>query len=52
MEKWKKICKKLLFPPAYLAVPLTLVSIGALIAVFVKDWKETPVSYIVYVLSA
>lgn len=52
MEKWKRICKKLLFPPACLAVPLTLVSIGALIAVFVKDWKEMPVSYIAYALSA
>lgn len=29
-----------------------MVSIGALIAVFVKDWKETPLSYIVYALSA
>ena len=52
MEKWKKICKKLLFPPAWLAVPLTLVSIGALIVVFLKDWEETPISYIVYALSA
>ena len=52
MEKWKRICKKLLFPPACLAVPLTLVSIAALIVVFVKDWEETPVSYIAYALSA
>ena len=48
---WKKIGKKLLFPPIWVMVLLTVVSAAALITVFVKGWSETPVAYAVYVLA-
>ena len=48
---WKKIGKKLLFPPLWLILLLTVVSATALVAVFLKGWEETPVAYVIYVLS-
>lgn len=48
---WKKIGKKLLFPPIWVMALLTVVSAAALVMVFVKGWEETPVAYIVYVLA-
>ena len=48
---WKKIGKKLLFPPIYLLMILVLVSAGALTLVFVKGMEETIPAYIVYVLA-
>ena len=48
---WKKIGKKLLFPPVWVMVILAVISAAALIAVFVKGWSEKPVAYGVYVLS-
>ena len=51
MEKWKSICKKLLFPPVWLMVLLTIISTAGLAAVFLKGWDESPVGYAVYVLA-
>lgn len=51
MEKWKSICQKLLFLPAWLMILLTVISTALLIAVFVLGWDETPAAYAVYVLS-
>ena len=48
---WKKLAKKLLFPPVWLILLLAVVSAAGLTAVFVKGWEETPVAYAVYVLS-
>ncbi len=48
---WRKIGKKLLFPPVWLMVILTVVSTAALTLVFVKGWDQQAVAYIVYVLS-
>lgn len=48
---WKKIGKKLLFPPLWIIILLTLVSVVALVFVFIKKWDTTPIAYIVYVLS-
>lgn len=48
---WKKLGKKLLFPPVWLMFLLTAVSAVGLVLVFTKDWMESPVAYIVYVLS-
>ena len=48
---WKKLAKKLLFPPVWLMLLLAVVSAAGLTAVFVKGWEETPVAYAVYVLS-
>ena len=48
---WKKIGKKLLFPPIGLMVILVLVSAVALILVFVKGMEQSIPAYIVYVLA-
>ena len=48
---WKKLGKKLLFPPIWLMILLTVLSAAALIAVFVNGWEETAIAYIVYVLA-
>ena len=48
---WKKIGKKLLFPPIYLLVILVILSAVALTFVFVKGMEETIPAYIVYVLA-
>ena len=48
---WKKIGKKFLSPPVWVMAVLTVVSAAALIFIFVKDWGEHPIAYVVYVLS-
>ena len=48
---WKRIGKKLLLPPAWLLILLTVFSAAALVAVFVKGWETHPVAYAVYVLA-
>lgn len=51
MENWKKIGKKLLFPPIWVIVILTVFSTVALVSVFVKGWEMRPIAYGIYVLS-
>ena len=46
---WKKIGKKLLFPPIYLLVILVILSAVALTFVFVKGMERSIPAYIVYV---
>lgn len=48
---WKKICKKLLFPPVWLMVLLIFVSAAALILVFVKEMEQSIPAYIAYALA-
>ena len=48
---WKKIGKKLLFPPVWLMVILTISSAVALILVFIKGMEQSIPAYIVYVLA-
>lgn len=48
---WKKIGKKLLFPPIGLMVILVIVSAVALILVFVKGMAQSIPAYIIYVLA-
>ena len=48
---WKKICKKLLFPPVWLTVLLIFVSAAALILVFVKEMEQSIPAYIAYALA-
>ena len=47
----KKLGLRLLFPPVWLMVLLTIASAAALIAVFVSGWEMTVVAYITYVLA-
>ena len=48
---WKKIGKKLLFPPVWLMVLLTVLCAAGLSVVFVNGWEMTAVAYAVYVLA-
>lgn len=48
---WKKLGKKLLFPPALLMVILVIISAVALTFIFVKGMEESIPAYIVYVLA-
>lgn len=48
---WKKIGKKLLFPPVWLMILLTVCSAAGLIAVFLNGWDTAPAAYAVYVVS-
>ena len=48
---WKKFCKKLLFPPLWLILLLTVLSVGLLVMVFLKGWEQSPIAYVVYVLA-
>lgn len=48
---WKKIGTKLLFPPVWLMLLLTILSVSGLVAVFLNGWDTSPIAYIVYVLA-
>ncbi len=48
---WKKIGKRLLYPPVWIVILLVLFSTAALIAVFVKSWDTSPVAYAIYVVA-
>ena len=48
---WKKLGRKLLFPPGWLILLLTAASAGLLVTVFLKGWEEAPIAYGVYVLA-
>lgn len=51
MRNWKEIGKKLLFPPIWIIVILTLLCILALVSIFVKGWELTLIAYVGYVIS-
>ena len=51
MKDWKKIGRKLLFPPVWLIVILTIISAVSLVTVFVKGWEMSPIAYGIYVIS-
>ena len=48
---WKKLGRKLLFPPAWLILILAVFITAALVAVFLKGREQTAVAYAVYVLA-
>ena len=48
---WKRLGKKLLFPPVWLMVILVIVSAVALTFIFVKEMEQSIPAYIVYVLA-
>lgn len=48
---WKRIGKKLLFPPVWLMILLTCLSAAGLTTVFGNGWDTAPVAYGVYVLA-
>lgn len=48
---WKKIGKRLLFPPGWLMTLLAAAGTVLLVTVFVKGWERTVLAYGVYVLA-
>lgn len=48
---WKRLGRKLLFPPGWLIAFLTIVSAAALVFVFVRGGSERPLAYAVYVVA-
>lgn len=51
MINWKKVGRKLLFPPVWLMIVLAVISAVLLTAVFVKGWETSLIAYVVYVLA-
>ncbi|MBQ7955404.1 MAG: hypothetical protein IJ282_06600 [Lachnospiraceae bacterium] len=51
MRDWKKIGKKLLFPPVWIIVLLTVTCMVALTEIFFNGWEMNPFAYVSYVLS-
>lgn len=51
MKDWKSIVKKFLFLPMWLIIILVIISIVALVSVFVKGWDTSLIAYVVYVLA-
>lgn len=52
MFNWKTLARRLLYPPVWLILLLTVISTAALVAVFVGDYDQSPVAYAIYVTSA
>lgn len=52
MNRWKTLGKRLLFPPGWLLVILTVVSAAGLVRVFSQGLEETVLAYGLYALSA
>jgi len=48
---WKKLGTKLLFPPVWLTLTLTVFSAAALVLVFLNGWEQTYIAYMVYVMA-
>jgi len=42
---WLKIGKKLLYPPIWVTILLTIISASALPMVFIKDLDTSPIAY-------
>lgn len=48
---WKRIGKKLLYPPVWCLVLLTAISALLLVTVFLRGWEQRIIAYVVYVLA-
>ncbi|MBQ4536946.1 MAG: hypothetical protein II994_04945 [Lachnospiraceae bacterium] len=51
MRDWKKTGKKLLFPPVWIIVLLTVICTAALATIFFNGWEMNPFAYVTYVLA-
>ena len=51
MRDWKKIGNKLLFPPIWIIVLLTVICAVALVEIFINGWEMSPLAYVSYVVS-
>lgn len=48
---WKKFFKKMLFPPVWLILVLSVLSAAGLVFVFLKGLDQSPMAYAVYVIA-
>jgi len=48
---WRKLCRKLLFPPVWIIIALTVISTAGLVFVFVNGFEQSIAAYIIYVLA-
>ncbi len=51
MRDWKEIWKKILYPPVWIIVLLTVTSTVSLVEIFIKGLEMSPLAYVSYVLS-
>ena len=51
MDKWKRFGLKMLFPPLWLTLILTVFSIISLLMVFMKGMENSIFAYVCYVIS-
>ena len=51
MWDWKKIGRRLLFPPLGIIILLTVVCTVSLVAIFLSGWEMSLIAYVSYVLS-
>lgn len=50
-KDWKKIWKKLIFPPIWVMIVLTVISTASLIYIFLNGMETSIISYVIYVLA-
>lgn len=48
---WRKVGKKLFFPPVWVIIVLTVICTAALIYIFLNKLEEAPIAYVAYVLA-
>ena len=51
MTDWKKLAKKLMFPPVWVMIVLAVISVASLVLVFVRGMDSHPIAYFVYVIA-
>ena len=51
MRDWKEIAKKILYPPIWIVIVLTIFCTIALVEIFVNGWEMTVLAYVSYGLS-
>lgn len=51
MQDWKKVGKKLLFPPIWIIALLIVICTVALVMIFINGWEMSPLAYVSYVLA-
>lgn len=51
MSKWKRIIHKILYPPIWIMILLTIISAVAVPLILIKGWDSSPVAYVIYVVA-
>ena len=51
MRNWRNIINKILYPPVWLMILLTIISAVLLPLIFILGWEESPIAYAAYVIA-